>query len=77
MNELLVRPSLYAHVLNAFFLMISVIFLVMNYAQIVKCSVYEKMVLSLGFSVAVGIHALSHLGLEAVYGYNPLRKILL
>lgn len=22
-------------------------------------------------SIAVGVHGLSHLGLEAVYGYNP------
>ena len=35
---------------------------------------YEKITLSLLFSGVVGVHGLSHLGLEGVYGYNPLKS---
>ena len=76
MNTPLEKPSLYAHVLNAMFLVIAFVFLFMNYTRVMNCSVYEKIILSLGFSAAVGIHGLSHLGLESVYGYNPLKLLL-
>ena len=34
-------------------------------------------VLSLLFSLAIGIHGLSHLGAEYIYGYNPIRNLLI
>jgi hypothetical protein len=76
MNELLQKPSLYAHVLNAVFLLIAFILIIMNYSQVVKLGAYEKITLSLLISGVVGVHGLSHLGLEGVYGYNPMRMLL-
>ena len=75
MSELLVKPSLYAHVLNAVLLLTAVVLLITNYSQIKKLGAYEKITLSLLFSGVVGIHGLSHLGLEGVYGYNPLNML--
>ena len=75
MSELLVKPSIYAHVLNAVLLLVAVVILITNYSQITKLGAYEKITLSLLFSGVVGIHGLSHLGLEGVYGYNPLNML--
>jgi hypothetical protein len=75
MSELLVKPSLYAHVLNAVLLLTAIVLLITNYSQIKKLGAYEKITLSLLFSGVVGIHGLSHLGLEGVYGYNPLNML--
>jgi hypothetical protein len=34
---------------------------------------YKVIVLVLLFSIATGVHGISHLGMEKVYGYNPLQ----
>ena len=44
----------------------------MNYNSIINYKPYQIILLSLVFSIAVGVHGLSHLGLEKVYNYNPL-----
>jgi hypothetical protein len=57
------KPSFYAHLLNGILLFIAFILALNNSKQTI---------LVLGFSIAVGIHGLTHLGLELFYGYNPL-----
>ena len=76
MSSALENPSLYAHVIHAILLMISVVLFIVNYSQIVKLGPYEKINLSLLFSGVVGVHAISHLGLESVYGYNPMKLLI-
>jgi hypothetical protein len=76
MNTVFMNPSLYAHILNAIFLLTAFVLFFMNYSQIVKLGAYEKVTLSLLFSGVVGVHGLSHLGLEGVYGYNPMKMIM-
>ena len=34
-----------------------------------------NLILILFFSLSIGVHGLTHLGLEQVYGYNPLSII--
>lgn len=65
-------PSLYAHIINGLFLLIAFLILYKNYSQIKKLEPYKLIILTLIFSISVGIHGLSHLGLENIYGYNPL-----
>ena len=43
-----------------------------NYAYIRKLDPYKLIMLALIFSIGTGIHCLTHLGLEKVYGYNPM-----
>jgi hypothetical protein len=66
-------PSFYAHILNGLFLLLSAIILYNNYDKITKSSPYQLLTLTLIMSIAVGIHGLSHLGLETVYGFNPMK----
>lgn len=74
--SVLENTSLYVHVIHAMLLIVAVVLLIVNFSQIVKLGPYEKINLSLLFSGVIGVHALSHLGLESVYGYNPLKVIL-
>jgi hypothetical protein len=66
-------PSFYLHQLNALFIFIALFVFFMNYSVIKKSNPYQLVVLWLLFSLAFGIHGISHLGAEYVYGYNPIR----
>lgn len=66
-------PSLYAHVINGILLLVAFILLLQNYRSIKNMDKYKLIILVLLFSIATGVHGLSHLGLEKNYGYNPLQ----
>jgi hypothetical protein len=65
------HPSLYAHIMSGIFVMASIVYLVLNYSKITSKDPYQMVALMLLFSIALGVHGLSHLGLERVYGYDP------
>ncbi len=64
-------PSVYAHILNGLLLFAGVVYLFISRSR----DSYQILVLILLFSMAVGIHGISHMGLEYLYGYNPLSVI--
>ena len=66
-------PSLYAHIINGILLLVAFILLYKNYSSIKSMDKYRLILLVLLFSIATGVHSLSHLGLEKIYGYNPLQ----
>lgn len=66
-------PSFYAHMLNALLLLLAVILLVKHYRTLRP---YETIAVALLFSIGIGVHGLSHLGLETAYGFNPLNAIV-
>lgn len=74
-NSIFSLPSLYAHVLNGILLFVAFILFCKNYSKIIHLEPYKLIMLTLFFSVCVGIHSLSHLGLEINYGFNPLSII--
>jgi hypothetical protein len=65
-------PSFYAHVLNAILVLVAVMLLVKHYRTLRP---YEVIVVALLFSIGVGVHGLSHLGLETAYGFNPINAV--
>jgi hypothetical protein len=65
-------PSFYAHILNAVFLLLAAIAIAMNFSKLRKLDAYAVVKLFLMASIAVGVHGLSHQGLERNYDYNPL-----
>ena len=71
MQPIYFTPSLYSHFLNAFFLFLAVILFVYSFFQVKKMNPYELITISLLASIAIGIHGISHLGLEKMYKYNP------
>ena len=72
MNKLYFIPSFYAHILNGLLLFISVILLYKNYPKISNLEPYKLIFLTLILSISIGIHGISHMGLEKIYGYNPM-----
>ena len=72
MKTLYRAPSFYAHVINGVLIFFSVLFLYNNYSNIMSEENYKILLLLLLFSIAIGIHCMTHLGLEVNYNYNPL-----
>ena len=52
--------------------MFALVLLIVNFTKISLIEPYKIIVLLLLFSIVITIHGISHLGLEAIYGYNPL-----
>lgn len=74
-NSIFSLPSLYAHVLNGILLFVAFILFCKHYSKISRLEPYKLIILTLFFSACVGIHGLSHLGMEKIYGFNPLTMI--
>jgi hypothetical protein len=72
MDSVYLTPSFYGHVANGILVFAAVIYLYCNYNTIKSVDYYKKLILIILFSIAIGIHSLSHLGLEYVYNYNPI-----
>jgi len=72
-QTMLRTPSFYAHVMNGFLVLFAVI-LMIKYSRVLRP--YELLVVVLLFSIGIGVHGISHLGLEAVYQFNPLNAIM-
>ena len=73
MEELFRIPSFYAHAINGILLFIAVIVLYNNYSKISKIDTYKVVLLLVLFSIGIGVHGISHQGLEKNYNFNPLR----
>ena len=67
-------PSIYAHIINGLLLLVAFLLLYKNYSKIIVLEPYKLVMLTLLFSLGVGVHGTSHLGLEKIYGYNPMYK---
>jgi hypothetical protein len=76
MYEIYKAPSIYAHIMNGILLFISAILVYRNYSTISRIAASEKVKLVLLFSLAVGLHGLTHLGLEYMYKFNPLKTAM-
>ena len=63
--------SLIAHIFSGLFMFIAFVFVVMNYSKL-RSNVAVFAVLLLLLAITMTLHGLSHLGLEVVYGYNPI-----
>ena len=75
MNNVFMNPSVYAHILNGLLILVSVIVIYKNYGKIIKLDYYKFLILVLLISLVVGVHGLSHLGLEYIYGLNFINII--
>lgn len=75
MNNIYFAPSFYAHIINSLFIFIAIVIFYKNYSKLTKTPPYNMMILVLLFSMSIGIHGLSHMGLEQKYNYNPLVPI--
>ena len=75
MNKVYLHPSFYAHIINGLLLFFIIILLYINFSKIIKLDLYKQINLLLLLSLTIGIHGLSHLGLEKGYDYNPISAL--
>jgi hypothetical protein len=73
--NVLANPSVLAHMLNGLLLMLTGLLVAWNFRTLRKTNPYRLVLLVSILSVAVGIHAISHLGLESVYGLSPAKLL--
>ena len=68
----MIHPSIVAHIVSGGFMLVALACLVTCSSQLRKLDLYRTVVLTLLFSIAIGLHGVSHLGLEKQYNYNPM-----
>jgi hypothetical protein len=64
-------PSIMAHVLNGMLLFAAIIYIFANIHKIRALDVYRIIVIIILLSIGLGVHGISHLGLEKEYNYVP------
>lgn len=62
MKNFVIIPSLYAHIMSGFLLLLAVITLYNNFSKIRRIEPYKQIIIILIFSLAIGVHGLSHAG---------------
>lgn len=71
MLKLLMIPSVASHTLSGGFLLLALVLVALNFKTVTHLPLLQLLLLVLVASIAVGIHGLSHIGVEREYGYNP------
>lgn len=69
---ILMTPSFLAQVANGLLILILIYILIKNYDQFKKINFTFQLIIIALFAICLGIHGILHIGLEKVYGYNPL-----
>lgn len=64
------QPSFYAHILNGTLVFVIILMMIYNMSLLRRLDIYRVLILLLLTTVAIGIHGLSHMGLEIFYGYH-------
>lgn len=73
LKNVTLAPSFIALTVTGFILVFMLIVLARNFKEISKASAIELASFMCVLSIAIGSHGMLHLGLEYVYGFNPLR----
>jgi len=73
MEKLFTVPSIMTHMLNGGLLLLGGLLIALNFSFIRRLPALQLIILVLILSIAVGVHGLSHVGVESAYGYNPLK----
>jgi hypothetical protein len=73
MEKLFTVPSIMSHMLNGGLLLLGGLLIALNFSFIRRLPTLQLITLVLILSIAVGVHGLSHVGVESAYGYNPLK----
>ena len=76
MHPMLTIPSFYSLLLTGVIWFVLVIIFFKNYSFFVK-SRPDKMIEQISLiGLVIGVHGLLHLGLESVYGFNPMIHLI-
>jgi hypothetical protein len=62
-------PSIIAHVFSGLTILVVFVLILTNLKSVLKYKLFDKIVILLLFSITIGIHSLSHLGLETKHSF--------
>ncbi len=75
--NILTKPSFYALALTGIISFIVILILITNFSSIMKLGPNKKIAVLSLVGLTIGVHGIIHLGMETVYKYNPLERLLL
>lgn len=75
MENIFLAPSFYGHVLQGLLLLFLAFYIFQHFYLIKNLDTFKKILLLLLLAIVIGIHSISHLGLEHVYNFNPLLRL--
>lgn len=73
---MLTKPSFFALVLTGIISFIVILILLTNFSSMMKLGPNKKIAVLSLVGLTIGIHGLLHLGMESVYNYNPMERLL-
>jgi hypothetical protein len=71
--DYLIAPSLNAVFITGTLLIIVTILIIINFKELTKLNLYQKISLLCILVIAFGSHGLIHLGIEKQYNFNPYK----
>lgn len=71
LKRILIAPSLNSLFFTGILLLIIAIVFFTHFKKIINLNYYQKLILLSTITIAIGIHGLIHLGVEAKYDFNP------
>ena len=70
---LTIAPSLNSLFLTGILILYILVIFLMNFTEIMKLGLYQKLTIISLITIAFGIHGLIHLGVEVNYDFNPYK----
>lgn len=75
LTDYLIAPSLNSLFVTGILILTIFFLIIMNFKQLMKYRLYEKITILCMLTIAVGAHGLIHLGVEREYGFNPYKLL--
>ena len=75
LKRVLIAPSLNSLFFTGILLLIIAVVFFTHFKKIANLNYYQKLILLSTITIAIGIHGLIHLGVEAKYDFNPYNWI--
>ena len=67
--------SILAHTISGGLIFLALYIALTSFKSLRALDTFRMLALLLAFSTAVGVHGISHLGLERMYGYSPMNML--
>jgi hypothetical protein len=70
-----IAPSFFSLVFTGILVLSIFVLFLTNLKSIMNLNYYQKIKLLSLVTIAIGIHGIIHLGVENIYGFNPLKVL--
>lgn len=70
-HNMIIAPSFLAHMAQGLLILYLVWLIFTNFSSLQHLNIYHKIVVIILIAILIGVHGISHLGLESVYQFMP------